>query len=229
LASAAPELAAAAAAAAASPMPRRGGRPRRSSALLLTPGNNNALQLASAAAASPLGPPLSLSQPPADAPSAFAIDAARWRAASARRKRLAFGRSRVHAWGMFAAEGISPGDFIAEYTGELVRLGPLLDLRERLHESRGLADYFFRISGTGWAADATLRGGRARFINHSCEPNAAARVFRVDGTTKVGIYARREIAPGEEVTYDYKFAREEDESRRIACRCGAKGCRGWMN
>ena len=37
------------------------------------------------------------------------------------------------------------------------------------------------------------------------------------------------IEQGEEITYDYKFDRDEDESKRIPCRCGAVRCFGFLN
>jgi len=58
-------------------------------------------------------------------------------------------------------------------------------------------------------ADATVRGGRARFINHSCDPNCYTKIFSIDGTRKIGIYAKKAVAPGEELAYDYKVSRRE--------------------
>lgn len=76
--------------------------------------------------------------------------------------------------------------------------------------------------------DATRRGGRARFINHSCGPNCYARQQKLDGVTRIVICAKRSIDPGEELAYDYKFEFEEGE-RRVPCACGAKECRKFMN
>lgn len=39
------------------------------------------------------------------------------------------------------------------------------------------------------------------------------------------IYADRDIAAGEELTYDYRFSGEEI----LKCSCGAVGCRGKVN
>lgn len=52
-------------------------------------------------------------------------------------------------------------------------------------------------------ADATVSGGLARFINHSCNPNCYCKAFYVNGVARMGIYAKRAIAVGEEACYDY--------------------------
>ncbi|KAI8469787.1 MAG: hypothetical protein J3K34DRAFT_385686 [Monoraphidium minutum] len=153
-----------------------------------------------------------------------AADAARARSG----RKLIFGRSPVHAWGLFAAEAINPGDFVIQYTGVQIR-GVLCDLREQYYEARGQdSSYLFRIDDH-WALDATVRGGLARFINHSCDPNCFTRVYAGPGGTKrIGIFGLRRVEAGEELSYDYKFDFEGEE-RKVPCCCGAKNCRGWMN
>jgi hypothetical protein len=49
-----------------------------------------------------------------------------------------------------------------------------------------------------------MQGGRARFINHSCEPNCYTKTVTVEGAKHVVIYSKRGIARGEELCYDYK-------------------------
>ena len=75
--------------------------------------------------------------------------------------------------------------------------------------------------------DAGRRGNAARWINHSCAPNCSS--FE-DDDGRVYIEARRAIAAGEELTYDYRLSIEGRITRRIresyACRCGARRCRG---
>ena len=51
--------------------------------------------------------------------------------------------------------------------------------------------------------DAKYKGNRARFINHSCQPNCETQKWLIDGETCVCIFALRDILPGEELTYDY--------------------------
>jgi [histone H3]-lysine36 N-trimethyltransferase len=55
--------------------------------------------------------------------------------------------------------------------------------------------------------DATRKGNISRYINHSCNPNAETQKWFVDGFTRVGFFTTREVQPGEEISFDYKFER----------------------
>jgi hypothetical protein len=76
--------------------------------------------------------------------------------------------------------------------------------------------------------DAAVGGSAARYLNHSCEPNCAPLIE----SRRVTVTARRDVRPGEELTYDYAYAREggadEENDRRYLCRCGARLCRGTL-
>lgn len=50
------------------------------------------------------------------------------------------------------------------------------------------------------------------------QPNCYTKIITVEGQKKVVIYSKRQIAVGEELTYDYKFSLEEV---KIPCFCGA--------
>jgi len=47
--------------------------------------------------------------------------------------------------------------------------------------------------------DATISGGLARYINHSCNPNCVTEKVEVDRELRIIIFAKRRIARGEEV------------------------------
>jgi len=66
-----------------------------------------------------------------------------------------------------------------------------------------------RRIGNSWVLDATVRGGLARFINHSCDPNCYTDQYYAPGGgtrigTRIGIFARKQIQPGQELFYDYR-------------------------
>lgn len=143
----------------------------------------------------------------------------------ARKKRLKFQRSKIHDWGLVALEPIEAEDFVIEYVGELIR-PKISDIRERQYEKMGIgSSYLFRIDHD-YVVDATKRGGLARFINHSCEPNCYTKIINVEGQKKIFIYAKKPIPAGEELTYNYKFPLEE---KKIPCNCGSRRCRGSLN
>ena len=88
--------------------------------------------------------------------------------------------------------------------------------------------YLFRRDDE-WIVDATRRGSAARYINHSCAPNVCSRIVTVGGERRIIIVALRAMAVGEELTYDYKFAKAVGDEDRLVCYCGAACCTGFMN
>ena len=65
--------------------------------------------------------------------------------------------------------------------------------------------------------DATVKGGMARFINHSCEPNCATEKWVVAGKLRVGIFAKSFIPAGTELCYHYRL----DWNRGAKVKCVA--------
>lgn len=71
-------------------------------------------------------------------------------------------------------------------------------------------------------------GGFDDFLNHSCDPNCRLD-YRPDG--RVFLVALRDIAPGEELSFDYATTTTSDGVEAFPdwcfkCLCGAPGCRG---
>ena len=71
--------------------------------------------------------------------------------------------------------------------------------------------------------DARLKGNLSRFINSSCHPNCETQKWQdaSTGETRVGICAVKDIAAGEELTYDYNFAHFGGEGRPASRACAA--------
>ncbi|EEC85039.1 hypothetical protein OsI_32352 [Oryza sativa Indica Group] len=146
-------------------------------------------------------------------------------------KHLVVYKSSIHGLGLYTSEFIPRGSMVVQYVGEIVGQC-VADKREIEYQSGKRqqyksACYFFKI-GKEHIIDATRKGGIARFINHSCQPNCVAKVISVRNEKKVVFFAERHINPGEEITYDYHFNRE-DEGQRIPCFCRSRGCRRYLN
>lgn len=98
--------------------------------------------------------------------------------------------------------------------------------------------YMFRLDEST-VIDATFAGSAARFINHSCDANCCSRRRRHLGgmSTKdlvsslhIVIVAKKQIKPGEELTYNYKFPVEDSiDERKLLCLCGSRRCRKYLN
>ncbi|KHJ43212.1 SET domain protein [Trichuris suis] len=142
-----------------------------------------------------------------------------------RKKLVRFDVSKIHGWGLFAMEDITPDEMIIEYVGQKIRMA-VAERREEVYEKRGIgSSYLFRIDNE-WVIDATNHGNLARFINHSCAPNCYAKVISVNSQKRIVIYSKQNIRRGEEITYDYKFPREDE---KIPCNCRSFNCRGSLN
>ena len=94
--------------------------------------------------------------------------------------------------GLFAVKPIKRRAYIATYRGRRITTEEA-DRRE----ARG-ARYMFTLNSL-WSVDGSPRWNVARYINHSCKPNAEP----VKRRGWMVIVALRRIEPGEEITYDY--------------------------
>ncbi|MGO9359820.1 MAG: SET domain-containing protein [Xanthobacteraceae bacterium] len=126
------------------------------------------------------------------------------------RKPFRIGRSRT-GLGLFATKPIKKGTEIIEY------FGPLLDSRNEKHDAIE-NKYLFEINGR-WTIDGSVRRNVARYINHACRPNAESDVR--ERKRKVFIRAIKNIAPGEEINYDYGKDYFNEFLKPIGCKCAA--------
>ena len=148
------------------------------------------------------------------------------------KQNVVLARSKIAGLGLYAARDIEKHQMVIEYIGEVIREG-LSDIREKRYEAQNRMIYLFRLDEENSerperrVLDASMAGGMARYINHSCDPNCFTETVEVDRDLHIVIFANKRIARGEELCYDYKFEFEEDS--KIPCLCGAKNCSKWMN
>jgi hypothetical protein len=112
--------------------------------------------------------------------------------------------------GLFATKPIKRTAYIATYRGRLISTEEA-DRRE----ARG-AKFMFEFNRR-WTIDGSSRRNVARYINHSCRPNAKP-VLRKG---QIVIVALLRIEPGEEITYDYGKEYLDYFLQNGGCRCAA--------
>jgi uncharacterized protein len=129
--------------------------------------------------------------------------------ASAKRHRangVRVGRSRA-GLGLFAVEPVRRGKFIIEYWGKR--------LPAEVADEIG-TKYMFEVNSR-WTIDGSDRRNTARYINHSCKPNAEAREIK----GAIRIYAKKNIHPGDEITYNYGRTYFKIFLAPVGCKCEA--------
>ncbi len=135
--------------------------------------------------------------------------------------------SEIHGRGVFAARAIRKKQTIIEYRGERTTWDDA-NTRAASDPDNPYHTFLFGLDD-GRVIDADVRGNAARWINHSCKPNC--ETFE-DDDGRVFIAARRDIEPGEELTYDYQLTYDGRMGKKMraayTCRCGARKCRGTM-
>ena len=127
------------------------------------------------------------------------------------KKPYRIGRSRT-GLGLFATKTIKKGTKIIRY------FVPLLDTRKKKHDEFENI-YLFELDDR-CTIDGSVRKNIARYINHSCKPNAESDVK--PRKRKVFIRAIRNIEVGEEINYDYGTDYFKAYLKPIGCKC--QGC-----
>lgn len=122
--------------------------------------------------------------------------------------------SAIHAAGCYTTAPIRKGTRVVEYTGPRIPK----DVADEKYENSPTT-YLFGVGDGSMVIDGH---GTAMFINHSCDPNCETE--EIDG--RVWIMAIRNIAAGEELTYDYFLYDGDDDEAR--CNCGSRNCRKSM-
>ena len=131
-------------------------------------------------------------------------------------------KSKIQGMGLFATGKIRAGEIVWWQTPEekarqydvpiaVVKSWPEEEQQRFLRYAYQISDELYSGRKNNQPEDP------ADYTNHSCDPN----IWFVNDTTMT---ARRDIEPGEEITYDYATS-EVEEDFMMACGCGKPACR----
>ena len=122
--------------------------------------------------------------------------------------------SEIHAAGCYTTRAIRKGQRVCEYDG------PRMSKKEA--DTRYQDRSVTYLIGYG-ESDGVIDGfGAAMFMNHCCEPNCETE----EENGRIFVVALRNIAPGEELVYEYNLWDSDDATQD--CYCGKPKCRGTM-
>ncbi len=107
--------------------------------------------------------------------------------------------------GLYASESIPKGVCFIEYVGRVIK-------GEEEYTSK--SKYLFEVHSRK-TIDGRARSNTARYINHSCRPNAEPETRK----GRVFIFSKRNIQPGEEICYDYGKEYWNKHIKPLGCRC----------
>ncbi|XP_015949609.1 histone-lysine N-methyltransferase SUVR5-like [Arachis duranensis] len=154
------------------------------------------------------------------------------------RVKLEVFKTEKKGWAVRVGEAILRGTFVCEYIGEVIDECEAQNRRKRYGKEH--CSYFFNVDArvndmsrliegqARYVIDATRYGNLSRFINNSCSPNLVNYQVLVESMdcerAHIGLYASRDIALGEELTYNYNYELVPGEG--CPCLCGSLTCRG---
>ena len=128
-------------------------------------------------------------------------------------------------WGLKSLESVGTDQFVIEYKGEMISYPMCLD-RIKSAQEKCMTNFYMLTIDKFFIVDACIRGNSARFMNHSCDPNCRTEKRIINGETRIGLFANRDISLGEELTFDYQLDCLGND--RLACKCRANNCSGYI-
>lgn len=137
-------------------------------------------------------------------------------------------KSKVHGTGVFASDNIKKNTKIIQYIGEKISKSEG-DKRSEKRLKRYLGSkntgsvYIFELNKR-YDIDGAKSYNKARFINHSCNPNCEVDILKGE----IWISSIKKIKKGDELSYDYGFEFDKDDYIDHVCKCNSKNCIGYI-
>ena len=128
-------------------------------------------------------------------------------------------------WGVMATRDLDADELVVEYVGEVIDRESWEARKRDLWRFDHM--YFMALNGDE-IVDASRKGNIARFINHSCEPSLQVEKWYVNRVPRLGLWTKRPIRAGEELTYNYSVKWHGNRDHAQRCYCGAPSCTGYM-
>ena len=137
-------------------------------------------------------------------------------------------KSRVHGSGVFAKKEIQKNTNIIEYIGEKIKKKEgdrrsAQRIKKYLNSKTDGSVYIFELN-KHYDIDGSPKYNKARYINHSCDPNCEVEISK----GRIWIKSIKKIKKGEELSYDYGYEFDKDDYTDHICKCGSKKCIGYI-
>ena len=137
-------------------------------------------------------------------------------------------KSRIHGSGVFASKNIKKNTKIIQYIGEKIKKSEgdrrsEKRIKKFLDSKTTGSVYIFELNKS-YDIDGTPEYNKARYINHSCNPNCEVDIIK----DEIWISSIKYIKKGEELSYDYGYEFDKEDFRDHPCKCGSSKCVGYI-
>jgi len=137
-------------------------------------------------------------------------------------------KSKIHGIGITASTDIKKSKKIIQYIGDKItkKEGDKRSaerIRRYINKKNEGSVYIFELNKT-YDIDGSPLYNKARYINHSCDPNCEVDIIK----NEIWISSIKGIRKGEELNYDYGYLFDEDDYSDHICKCGSIKCIGYI-